>query len=41
MKLERVDMLRVNIVYLKNIEEEFKNEEKNLYDLIKDISTFI
>ena len=39
---KEVDMLKSQYCLFKRIsKEEFKNEEKNLYDLIKDISTFI
>ncbi len=39
---KEVDMLKTQYCLFKRIsKEEFKNEEKNLYDLIKDISTFI
>ena len=39
---KEVDMLKIQYCLFKRIsKEEFKNEEKNLYDLIKDISTFI
>ena len=39
---KEVDMLKNDYCLFKRIsKEEFKNEEKNLYDLIKDISTFI
>ena len=39
---KEVDMLKNQYCLFKRIsKEEFKNEEKNLYNLIKDISTFI
>lgn len=39
---KEVDMFKNQYCLFKRIsKEEFKNEEKNLYDLIKDISTFI